>query len=485
MRKYGLYLFILFVFVFKLFDSLYIRPHSDAMNYHMYAPVLWAKYGLLHFNAFQSSHYQGTLFEILLSFIFKFWRPETIEQRESFFIFVQALSCFVGFLLIPLFLVQNFLRRFALATVFLILCCYYGGEYLSWAFQFAKNDVWACGAFLIGVFSPSFWLQVLGLGIAVGIKPTYFFGVAAYILIRRLSDKNYSKKLFFMQSLSVGLFLGFVFLRNYLATGNPIFPQPSSLGFQTSEFRKEYFHKFSGTSSLSEVGEKISLILKYTPGLTVLYTVLVFAILQMIYRSQKYGQQRIETSTVLLPFLLLPTLFLTGPSLEWRTFSGVVFASAIFAILFLVKAGFLKKKLSVAVLAFVFLTTSKIDLSSFNRWNENKNKTFWQMNSKSDVYRRVNETLNEQDILLNLNYSEGFFLKPQMYTVDEHPQHLEIIAKYSELQDTEKFIAVHTNGSCFGEFSNDNFVKPLLEKSSADLKPDAEASNLFHLQIDC
>lgn len=503
-------LFAVVVFIFKVFDSLYLRSHSDAMNYHMYAPLMWVQYGFFYFNYFQTGHYQGALFEWLMTLVFKLYTPETLEQKTQFFIFVQFLSATVGFLFIPLFLIKTFSSQISLRAVFLILCIYYGCEYLNWSAQFAKNDVWACGAFLAGVFSPVMWLQVLGLGLAVGIKATYVFGALLFIVISYFSHRR-SLGLTIWSGLSVCFFFALLIVRNFLGTGNPLYPQHSPLGAQPSNYRLDYYNRFAGRSSIEEVLNKLTQLIKYNPGVLVLIvTVLGYLTWRYLPASARKSITLSRFDIWKLAFILLPlpTLFHTGPDLEWRTFSGLVYVALFYAVIVLDELKFFEfkhselklgvprefkfdkfKTLKNTVIYFAlcssFLASSKIDPSSVKRYLSDKDKTFWQININGQVYKRANETLESKDILLNLNYSEGYFLKPRMYTVDEHPWFEQIKARYPELNDVGNFIGVHTNGACFGTFLNENFANKLLEKSSQDLKQDPEAPKLYHLDLNC
>jgi hypothetical protein len=373
-------------------------------------------------------------------------------------------------------------KRLSSLGLGLVLIVYYGCEYLTWSAQFAKNDIWSCAAFLIGVFSLNPWLQALGLGIAVGIKPTYVFGVATYLLILYfLNGRKLSQ--IWPKALSVAFFFGLMLLRNFLATGNPVFPQPSSMGFQTSAFRQTYYQRFSGHSDLADVAHKSLLLFRYVPGTICLLLALLASFSWL--RKNKNSLMPQQKQALFMLCLPLPTLFLTGPELELRTFAGVIFAAFIYALIWLDGFELLRHKAIYYLLLLSFISTSKIDPSSFRRWWENKDKTFWQMNAKGEAYKRVNETLEDKDILLNLNYSEGFFLKPRMYTVDEHPAYEKITSQFPELLDVNNFIGVHTNGACFGTGLNENFVNKLLEKSSHDLTRDPQAEHLFYLNIEC
>src|SRR5690606_34836789 len=113
------------------------------------------------------------------------------------------------------------------------------------------------------------------------------------------------------------------------------------------------------------------------------------------------------------------------------------------------------------------------------------NKHFNELNRDGQVFFRANQVLNDRDIMLTHLTNEGFFLKPQIYTVNEHPAREEILKKFPFLESYSHFIGVRTNGNCLGRGVNENFVQALLEKSQEDLVKDPEQGALAYLDLDC
>lgn len=468
----GLKLFILIVFIFHLFDSLYIRNHGDALNYHMYAPLNWGRFGFLHVNLFQSTHYQGAWYEWFIGLLYKAHWPQAINEREHYLILFQVISCVAAYLVVPILFYKT--SKLSRQGKWLMVCAYYACEMAMFTFQFAKNDAIAMMSFLLGGFSHSPLGMMFGLGFACGIKSTYLYGSIFLIF---LQYKDSQRREIFLITLGVLFFPISVWIRNYMATENWIFPLPSARGLQTSIWLKEYFYQFTKPAPQAFF-IRLWELFKLTP----LYLVLLLMSVGLLFKKGLKPLSKQQGLYLIAPFIYL---LITGYLLEWRTFAGVLFLAVFNLVLFFDMNWSYKRNIIFVFLCALGLSSSKIDFSSIRRFNSGRTKNFSDLTRDGKTFLRANELLGPNDIMLTHLTNEGFFLVPQIYTLNEHPSREEILKKFPILEGYSYFIGIQTDGKCLGEKDNLNFVKPLLEKSQSDLVHDDKVTELYWLKLNC
>ncbi len=466
--------FILLVFAIHLFDSLYIRSHGDALNYHLYAPYNWIRFGFLHVNLFQSTHMQGAWYEWLIALLYKVYLPQTTEGREFILKLFQVGSCTLAYLAVPWILYKNACKKMSAYGAWLVICAYYACETALFTMQFAKNDAWAMASFLFGAFAKSPLLMMLGLGLACGIKSTYLLG-SAFVILLQYQQKQRREILLIVAG--VLFFPVSIWMRNYLATESWIFPLPSERGLQTSLWLKEYFSQFTVPAPQAFL-QRLWDLFWHTP----LYLVLCVMAGVLAFNKSKTKLMRAELFYTLIPFAYL---LVTGYLLEWRTFAGVLFFAVFWLVLFIDKNWHYKRNIILPLLCVLGLASSKLDLASVTRFWSAKQKHFYDLNRDGMTFHRANQILGDKDIILTQLTNEGFFLVPQIYTANEHPAREAILSKFPVLNSLNHFIGIRTNGKCLGSGENLNFVKALLEKSEADLVRDQEQGGLYLLNLNC
>lgn len=465
---------ILIFFLLKLGDSLYIRNHGDAMGYHLYAPLMWARYGWDYISGFQVMQYQSGLWESILTVLFKFWSQEDLEQRKWTHIFFQVISCSVGFLLIPWLLWTK--TRLTFMGRWVLLWVYFGAETLLWSSQFAKNDSIAMGLFVWGFLRPArSWSQILLLALAVGVKPTYLY--AAFVLAVLAFDRRHLGE-FFRQGL---ILLGPLptWIRSYLNAGNPFFPLPSARGLQTSDWQRQYFEMFVGGGFGWDYLLKFSVFLRAPLMGVVFFT----AVAVLFFRWSKKADLQVARSQVVIFLLPVFYFFLTGPELEPRTYAGIFVACMIVAIQSL-QSSFQFRPVAIGMLALVGgLATSKLDPSSWNRFRVSGPKSYQDQTNWGKSVMAVNDITTPSDLVLTQLSNEGWYLKAPLLTVNEHKRREELLSKVPVLQDIYVFLVVH-HQKCDWTGYADHFVDTLILNADR-IRLAAGQTLVYEVDINC
>lgn len=253
------FLIMFFALLSRFLASTYFRDEGtmiDATTYHMGGPKEWTTYmnGVI-FNTnnpvlFTASYWEYFNYAFTLPFkhLFELLAPLAETHYEflcyTLLLTAQLLSAFFGFVLVPLVIYDlfNFKRLFAFIVIGVVLSL----NVFTWLWPLAKNNVYPVFVSLVGLLLIVKWhkkeIQWKGtwiflfsgmmFGLAVGAKFTCAYALT-FILpalmwdyrksISTLSLKTMSHYSFFL-IVGGGIGLGGILLRNYLGTGNPIFP---------------------------------------------------------------------------------------------------------------------------------------------------------------------------------------------------------------------------------------------------------------------
>lgn len=350
----------------NLADSFYIHPYWDPLHHHLTGARLFWEKGKMHFPTQSISAYQEGGFEMLFLWPHFFFAKAGGLGLLPVQIFSQLTHCALGFggsLLIAHSLAQRWLtdKKWQLLAVTLFAI----PASLQFAVPTAKNDwgivLWLLAGFwllcresqtkktwpifaLAGLFWGYAWLAKLSAGFAIA-------GLAAIFLFRRPKPKEIIS---FTLAFLAGAFP--LALRNYLGTGDPLFPlfpdffplKPGAMGptwrealrayqAESGQFLlrlKEFALEFPLAPAIAAV-PLIALKKKEDPALRACALAIAVSFLLFAALAGKATELRLLGAILPLAALLVAVLvqrlsrllfFLRGPWLPWALLAALALA---------------------------------------------------------------------------------------------------------------------------------------------------------------
>lgn len=217
----------------SFFISLYPSSYFDPLNYHLFGIVEWAKLDrLIHIeSAIQLMHVS---FADYLFFPFALiLNPLDLDHLVSIQVSSQLLTVFMGITLTSLLLADFFKNKMNHFWVGLIILAALFRASLQHKGLIAKNDWIAISWFLGGMIflfnskvggKYSVWWGGFLMGISIGSKLTYGIPFLLVLVIFRFSPLVYSRRFLMVFVSMITISALPYFIKNYLWTGNPVFP---------------------------------------------------------------------------------------------------------------------------------------------------------------------------------------------------------------------------------------------------------------------
>ncbi len=321
----------------------------DSMSYHMGAPKEWTLFSSgPSFNPSNPGTFLACYFEYFYYAIFLPFKPlmeylrflptDGFEYFSMVMLMLgQYISSFFGIILIPFLILKLFAKQ-RLFSFFLILFIL-GLRDINWSWTSPKNEPlplyyallgWYCLKEYLPLFPrhKNIWFfsfAIIGIGLGVKLTNVYVL-LPALLFLALINYKTilkYPRKDLVNTLLLIGLAWAITILpllvRNYLETGNPIFPIPNPLfttDYAAAPFLAEC-SRYSAGSNLTATINKLGVLYKSLPALS------VFVLLSLVFATRSYAL-----------FFLALTFFLakkTGDVGNWRYFPTLIFFLAIWA----------------------------------------------------------------------------------------------------------------------------------------------------------
>jgi len=316
----------------------------DAMTYHVGAPKEWSLHlGGPKLNVNNPESLTGSYFEYIQYSIFIIFKPlflylKSLDRTHYEFLActlllqAQLLTSLFGAVFIP-FLISRIFKNKSY-FVYLVIIMLLGMKNMTWIWRTAKNDAYPLFCALLAFYNlkkfysskrlslvvfESFFI----LGVGLGAKMTNFYPMVAilgylfikyYTEISKLLSTHASK----IKALSISALAGLTallpfLLRNYLETGNPLFPTESSffpniyLTDATAAFHKLY----SDPTTWDFAILKLQNLFKANP-----------ALIMIVFASFVLGLWKESIFFILLSILISK---ITGQKFMWRQISMLLF----------------------------------------------------------------------------------------------------------------------------------------------------------------
>ncbi len=442
-------------FITRFFSAGLPQQHSDPLYYHLAAPKLWVELGQIKLTEEHPSFVQATLWESLYGFPLLFLGAKGWFNHVVTHVYAQWMHVFWGqiaSLVLARALLQKFFQNklsfnkaFFVSWLCLCLPCH------EWTGGLAKNDFILClliFSSLLSILDKRFFIGGLLVGLAFSTKFLafwFFCGALVFIPYKKFH-------LYFL-----GVFLGFlpVLLRNFLNTGDPLFPIfDSTLGphwisswwndhnasfIGEPKFQLEMFTAWIFNQLFIKPLPKILLILSF---LGLLIKNLKNKNIQ--YRSMSMRHNILNTLGIqwaaffLIQLILL--LLILRPTTDGRygNYVGVIFL--LFGIACFIYAfdtnSFFKKAAFFSLFLLGFFVNSPIDLLwkiPRDYWFYPANKYVEQFHYNQKIKDWINEHIKSSVPILPLSDKMNFYLEHSFETV-------------SEMRKWENIIADSTNG---------------------------------------
>lgn len=344
------------LFTARIFQVLSPNQHGDPLYYHLLAPQLWVAQGNHNFYELFPLAYLASYWEYIYGYCMSIFYGGPNTGLIAGQIAGQTLHLilgyfFSGYLLFRLFKNLGFARIIAGLAVLAALTV----RELQWTAAIAKNDWGITTLFLISLIylvdpflklsRRAFFLTTFFVALSFAARPGTMYSIIGIWLpffCLRVYESKYPKPRILLLAFLGGLIgLAPLYFRNYMATGNPLFPFFENV-FHTGKLAESYieyvsvYQGFLGLNSWGQIGARFLVLTKqslFIPFL-VFSPLLWFVVLRSSSKSKRIEEDKdtcrlaIFSLTTLALFLFFapPLLIIRylGPTLPIASALGLI-----------------------------------------------------------------------------------------------------------------------------------------------------------------
>ena len=378
----------------------------DAMTYHVGAAKEWALHmSGPHLNtnnpeSFTASYYEYFQYSVMLLFRPLFITLKDIEKTHYEFLAytlllsAQIFTTLFATVFIPMLIRQIYKidLKFVLIMILLLL----GMKNMTWIWRTAKNDAYPlfCALLSYSIIIESrvknnwksIFLAFFVLGIGIGAKFTNVYPMLFILLYFFVKEYKSFEKRYLMKAIIVAGIAGIcgllpILLRNYLETGNPMYPTSSSLfpNVYLSDKTELFHHLYSHATTWFYAKKKLLTLFTANPYMIVLviglvfyrkYIEIIFLAVFLIFISKITGERFMWRQMSLLLFFVIIMSKNIFDELRKRKILKYKYSYLILSILVITLAQFKPERIVKYPLRNYFVTIASAMPNQYYAWNE-------------------------------------------------------------------------------------------------------------------